>query len=170
MKALFKYLSHPVIIQLKWDCGNMLYQKKSMAYRSKGCTPEQGLPVLNAYTNSFVVCSCIVCIYPWVDIKIIGVRKRKTTYYINLRIEDRKYLYWCTPYWPVSQWNIEKDVISSKVYTCSINQLTFGGCCRNNSKTRLVPSNLWLHYSILVYKNMRACSLWDYIIFMSSLK
>ncbi len=34
----------------------------SLAYTSKGCTPVEELPVLNSYTNSFVLCSCIICI------------------------------------------------------------------------------------------------------------
>ncbi len=32
---------------------------RSMVYTSKGHTPIQVLPLLNAYTNSCVVCSCI---------------------------------------------------------------------------------------------------------------
>ncbi len=35
---------------------------KPLAYTLKGCTPVEDLPVPNAYTNSFVVCSCIICI------------------------------------------------------------------------------------------------------------
>ncbi len=34
----------------------------SQAYIKKGHTPIQVYPVMNAYTNSFVVCSCILCI------------------------------------------------------------------------------------------------------------
>ncbi len=34
----------------------------SLAYTLKGCTPVEVLPVPNAYTNSFVVSSCIICI------------------------------------------------------------------------------------------------------------
>ena len=33
--------------------------KISLAYTLKGCTPVEDLPVPNAYTNSFVICSRI---------------------------------------------------------------------------------------------------------------
>ena len=73
-------------------------------WQVKRCTPEQVLPVLNVYTNSFVVCSCIIwmctpwcthwvsncrqnactCIYAWANNKTIGV---------CIEFEGRKYLY-----------------------------------------------------------------------------
>ena len=89
----------------------------SQVYTPKGCTLIQVLPLLNAYPNSVVVCSCIICIdiqmnlnayttvyacrsncnfqakciYAWADNKRIGVR-----------IDGRKYLYWCTSFWCVN--------------------------------------------------------------------
>ncbi len=66
----------------------------------------------------------------------------------------------------ISQANIKKEFIP----TCSINQLTFGGCCSYNSKTCVVPLNLRLHYTIVEYRYMRAWSLLDCVTFVTSLK
>ncbi len=60
----------------------------TQAYIKKGRIPIQVFPVPNAYTNSFVVCSCI---FTFTHSKRIGVRTR-----------DRKYLNRYTPFLDVS--------------------------------------------------------------------
>ncbi len=88
----------------------------SQVYTLKGYTPIQVLPLLNAPTNSFVVCSCIytfcleIAIRPAAHCGLrIEVHLNRNTYYawahnkrIGVRIEERKYLHWCTPFWCVN--------------------------------------------------------------------
>ena len=85
----------------------ILVVSNTLAYIKKGHTPIQVFPVLNVYTNSFVVCSGILCIlsancntplnrnayYAWANNRRIGVC-----------IQDRIYLNRCTPFLDVSLW------------------------------------------------------------------
>ncbi len=98
-----------------------IQQPTSQVYTWKGCTPIQVFPLVNAYTNSCAVCSCIYAFRLKIVIRLacvhcgvrIEVHLNKNTYYawahnkrVGAHIEERKYLFWCTPFWCVNLWYI----------------------------------------------------------------